>query len=391
MLRPAAAAILCAAVLSATGCAPTNDDIRVIQTGGPVYEVSSQGVTQVKAIAQPAGRGTIILEGGGSYLDAASTLTVADAGPKPVLCLIDTAAEGKGDPYHKFDEMGGVKMLTLDITMDNSNDGQVLEALNSCTGYYFNGGNPELLSKGLLVGQADSRALAVIRSRYQNAGAVIAGTSAGTMILGPITLCECSSKSSINALTKGTLFQAPGYHFVDNMLIDAHFFTRGLIGRQLYALAKTGEPIGLGIDESTAVVVPGDGGLWQVIGESSVALIHRGASTTTARLDGFTISMLNAGDRFDPRTGRVAIAPSRKPVAVGRDSALGPLQMAGIFDPGQLKDLIAAFAPAGNPTAQGYADAEGLAINLVKRPDTAAFADANSISVLNLDIAVSRF
>jgi hypothetical protein len=64
----------------------------------------------------------MILEGGGSYLDEASALTVAYAGPKPVLCLIDTAAGGKGDPYRKFDAYDGVQMVTLDITPKTSAD-----------------------------------------------------------------------------------------------------------------------------------------------------------------------------------------------------------------------------------------------------------------------------
>ncbi len=56
-----------------------------------------------------------------------------------------------------------------------------------------------------------------------------------------------------------------------------------------------------------------------------------------------------------------------------------------------MKELITVFASAPNPMAQGYAEADGLTIDLGKRADTAAFADADSMSVLNLDVAVSRF
>ncbi len=391
MPRSYGAVMILAALLFLAACTPTNDSIRVIQSGGPFYEVVAHGGSVVKPFVQAAGRGTMILEGGGTYLDAASQLTVAYAGPKPILCLIDTAAEGNGDPYRRFDAIDGVTMLTLNITSGTSADPQVIEALNRCTGYYFNGGNPELLSEGLLDGRADSRALAVIRNRFEEAGTVVAGSGTGAMIVGPITLCECGAKSSIVALTTGALYQAPGYRFVDNVLVDAHFFTKGLIGRNLYALAKTGEPASVGIDEGTAVIVPGNGGLWQVIGNSSVAYIQRGPTTSTQRLKGFTISMLNAGDRFDPQTGHVAIAPTRKPQAFGSDPTAGPLQMGDIFAPDRIRQLIATFAAAPNRTAQGYTEAEGLVILLRKRADTAIFADANSMTVLNLDIEVSRF
>jgi cyanophycinase-like exopeptidase len=391
MLRGRGAVTIHAALLALAACAPTNDGIRVIQSNGPVYEVSARGGSPVKPAVQPAGRGTIILEGGGAYLDEASALTVAEAGPKPVICLIDTAAEGKGDPYRKFDAYDGVQMLTLNITPSTAADPQVIEALDRCTGYFFDGGNPDLLSKGLLVGTSDSRSLAVIRNRFERAGAVVAGTGTGAMIAGPITLCECNAKSSIKALTTGLLYQAPGYRFVDKVLVDTNFFTRGLIGRDLYALAKTGGMVSVGIDEGAAVVVPGDGGLWQVIGNSSVAFIQRGPKATAGRLKDFTISLLNAGDRFDPISGRVAVARTRKPQTLANDPAAGPLQVGGIFEPDGLRRLITQFAAGPNPTAQGYAETEGLVIGLGKRADTAVFSDGSSTSVMNLDIEVSHF
>lgn len=391
MTQRVRAAILIAAFSFLAACTPSNDNIRVIQSGGPVFEVKARGGSTVKPMAQAPGRGIMVLEGGGSYLDAATALTVAHAGAKPVLCLIDTAAEGKGDPYDRFDAFDGVDMLTLNITPDTNDDPRVIEALQRCTGYYFNGGNPELLSKGLLVGGGDSPALAVIRQRHETAGAVVAGTSAGAMIVGPITLCECSSKSSVGALTKGILYQAPAYRFTDDVLIDAHFFTHGLIGRELYALAKTGLRASVGIDESTDVVVPGDGGLWQVIGASGVVFIQRGPNASTAQLKGFTLSLLNDGDRFDPTSGHVAMATARKQRALATDPAASSLQMGGIFESDTFHKLVTAFALAPNPVAQGYAESEGLVITLRKRPDTMVFGDAGSVSVLNLDIEITHY
>ncbi len=391
MTGPIRAAILIAAFAFLAACAPSNDNIRVIESGGPVFDVKARGGSTIKPVAQAPGRGIMVLEGGGSYLDAATELTVAHAGAKPVLCLIDTAADGKGDPYDRFDAFDGVDMLTLNITSDTNDDPKVIEALQRCTGYYFNAGNPELLSKGLLIGGHDSPALAVIRQRHNNAGAVVAGTSAGAMIVGPITLCECSAKSSIGALTKGTLYQAPAFRFTDKVLIDDHFFAHGLIGRELYALAKTGLPASVGIDETTAVVVPGNGGLWQVIGASSVAFIQRGPNASTTRLKGFTLSLLNDGDHFDPLSGHVAMAIARKQQAMATDPAAGPLQMGGIFDADTFHKLIIAFAQAPNPVAQGYAETEGLVVTLRKRPDTMVFGDSGTLSVLNLDIDITHF
>ena len=109
------------------------------------------------------------------------------------------------------------------------------------------------------------------------------------------------------------------------------------------------------------------------------------------RLKGFTISLLNAGDRFDPVTGRVAMAPGRKAQAVVNDPAAAPLKLGGIFEPDRMRQLVVQFAAGPNPTAQGYAEAEGVVISLRKRADTAIYTDAMSTSVLNLDIEISRF
>jgi cyanophycinase len=390
-IRRPGAVVWLATLLALAACYDnTNDNLRIIVSSGTVYEVPARDAPPVKPIPQRAGRGTMILEGGGVSVDAASELTVALAGNNPALCLIDTAQEGKGDPYHKFDKIGGLKMWTLNITARTADQGNVLEALRSCTGYYIDGGNPELLSTNLLRGTADTQALQIIRQRFQQKGAVVAGASAGAMIVGPVTLCECGSSSSVHALAEGRLYEAPGYRFVDGLLVDAHFFARGLIGRHLYALADTRLPVGVGIDESTAVVVPGDGGPWQVIGDSSVALIQRGSKATVDHLVGFTISLLNAGDRFDPHTGKITVAPTRKPVAIGNEPAAAPLQMTDIFGPDQLRQMILALVPAPSAVAQGISQKDGLAIELRKRSDTMAFADANSLSVLNLEVSAGN-
>src|SRR5262249_47717076 len=237
-------------------CDPTtNDDVRVIISSGPVYEVPARTAPAVKPIPQKPGRGTLILEGGGTSLDEASRLTVALAGVKPVLCLFDTTPKGGGDPYHKFDGIGRLKMLTINVTSNISEQASVIEALQGCTGYFFNSGDPIMLSNALRPNAQDSPALKIIRKRFELNGAVVAGTGIGAMMAGDLSLCDCGSESSVGALTQGTIFEAPGFVFVHGVLIDAHFFARGVIGRHLYALADTQEPVGVGIDETTAVIV----------------------------------------------------------------------------------------------------------------------------------------
>jgi cyanophycinase len=390
MARAFRAAALLAASFALGACnSPGDDGLRIIVSSGPVYEVPARDAPHVKPIAQKAGRGTLILEGGGTSVDEASRLTVALAGAKPVLCLIDTTPQGAGAPYHKFDGIGGFKMLTINVATNSSEQASVVDALESCTGYFFNAGDPALLSAAFRPNAEDSAALKIIRRRFERDGAVVAGAGAGAMMAGDLTLCECGPESSVEALTKDTVFEAPGFVFIHGVLIDAHFFARGLIARHLYALADTKEPVGVGIDEATAVVVPGRGGLWQVIGDGSVALIKRGARSSPGHLEGFSISVLNAGDSFDPVTGRVVIAPKRKPLPMARNPAAAPIEVSGIFQPGRALDLIDALARSPSLAARGYDDASAMSVKLSKTPRSAAYGDGSSLSILNFGLAIS--
>ena len=68
-------------------------------------------------------------------------------------------------------------------------------------------------------------------------------------------------------MLEGHLFKAPGFEFLSApVLIDAHFFARGLMGRHLFALARDKLPAGVGIDEDAAVLISSDQQTWRVIG-----------------------------------------------------------------------------------------------------------------------------
>jgi cyanophycinase len=366
-------------------------DAEGAEPGPPIFDIPAHIGQPVTPIPRHFGRGTLILEGGGYGVDAVTQQIVALAGADPVLCLIDTASGGASAPEARFDAIGDLRMLVLDITAGNWGDPAVLEALKSCGGFYFDGGDPGELSRGLLNDTDDSPALAVIREKFEREGAVVAGTSAGAMIAGPVTLCECGATSSELALEKGKLFQAPGFHFLDGLLIDAHFFTRGLIGRHLYALATTGKDTGVGIDEATAVIVPGDGGPWTVEGSSAVALIYRSAVGGGGRLEGFSFNLLASGDKFDPVSRKIIVDSGQKPIRVERGADAMPLHADDIFAPGRVKGLVEAFASTPTDRAEGVDKEIGLAIEFAKRPDTAAFADGDKISVLGLDLGVSSY
>src|SRR5690606_18389706 len=286
---PAAAALF----LALAACAGTDGPRR---GAFPDYRLP-EPAAMPEPIAQRPGRGTLILHGGGYAARPTLDRIVARAGFAPALCVIDTASEGSGESGRFFRGYEALKLRAITIDGTNADAPATIEALRGCSAYFFGGGDPQRLSEAFRPGGRESAALATIRERFERRGATVAGSSAGAMIAGPVTLCECGQSSSIAALLQGTLFQAPGFDFVDGVLVDAHFFARGLLGRHLYALARNGVRIGVGIDEETAVIVPGDGdgdgALWEVVGSRAVAVIEAPPDASTDALHGFTLSLLS--------------------------------------------------------------------------------------------------
>jgi cyanophycinase len=99
-----------------------------------------------------------------------------------------------------------------------------------------------------------------------------------------------------------------GFALVTNAIIDQHFVRRKRHNRLLSLVLEHPVRLGVGVDESTALVVEPDG-TWRVSG-ASVAVIYdaRQSAVTpagaTLGASGMTMHVLPAGGRFDPRTGR---------------------------------------------------------------------------------------
>ena len=80
----------------------------------------------------------------------------------------------------------------------------------------------------------------------------------------------------------------------------------------MFALARDRIPVGVGIDEDTAVLVPGDGSPWVVLAGKSVAIVRKPDDARMDSLHQFGISILSPGDRFEPTTNEIRVAAKRQ-------------------------------------------------------------------------------
>jgi hypothetical protein len=98
------------------------------------------------------------------------------------------------------------------------------------------------------------------------------------------------------------------------VFVDQHVIARGRFGRMLPAMLASGDRIGLGVDEDTALIVRG--GVAEVAGRSGVVLIDLRSATVQAAqplaLRDARISYLGSGDQAVLATGAVTVAAARR-------------------------------------------------------------------------------
>jgi cyanophycinase len=267
---------------------------------GPLY-ATAQEIGPVK--------GSLVVAGGGSLRDSGILerfLDLAGGGDQPIV-VIPTA--GEQDEYDEsWDGLrelraAGARTLTVLHTRDRSvADTDAFAApILAARGVWFPGGRQWRLADSYL-NTRTHRALTALLER----GGVIGGTSAGATIQGSFMV---RGDTKGNELMVGD--HVDGLAFLKNVTIDQHLLKRNRQFDLLPVIEARPQILGVGIDESTAIIVRGDA--FEVIGRSYVAIYD-----AQRRLDsGGQFYLLAPGDRYDMKT-RHATRPTTKTEPLGR-------------------------------------------------------------------------
>lgn len=182
-----------------------------------------------------------------------------------------------------------------------------LERIAYATGVFFTGGNQLRLSTIL----GGTRAAKMIR-QINAAGVTVGGTSAGASILSDHMIAFGSEGSSPRA---DSVRLAPGLGLTNRFIIDQHFRQRDRLGRLVSALAYNPFPVGIGLDEDTAVFIGPDNTL-EVEGSGTVTVVdaHETEFSSMAQADendpvcliGLRLHILVAGATFNLHTRKAA-------------------------------------------------------------------------------------
>ena len=120
------------------------------------------------------------------------------------------------------------------------------------------------------------------------AGSVIAGTSAGAAVMSAQMLTGDQRKHpeytpTYEVLEADNIDLAPGLGLLTGVIVDQHFVARSRHNRLLTAVIEFPDVVGLGIDESTALLVEGNRA--EVVGDAQV-LVFRNPDGSAERQDG---------------------------------------------------------------------------------------------------------
>lgn len=239
--------------------------------------------------------GAVALVGSGEYTDAMNETdsyllqTIGGAHAARVVVLPTASGLEPGSPQ-RWNSMGvahfqalGVADVRTSLIVDRASaaDEAQLALLRDADLYYFSGGNPQYVVETL----RDTPAWEFIAQAHAS-GAVLAGCSAGAMMLGGKTM-------SLRVAMTGLIEWKEALGVVPRCIVFPHFdrmpgFLTAPVVRRLLGGMPAG-CVGLGIDEDTALVrvAPPDAAgsaCWRVMGRQAVTLFEDTAPSKVLRM-----------------------------------------------------------------------------------------------------------
>jgi cyanophycinase len=252
------------------------------------------GLAQGKLAAQ--GAGPLVVVGGGSTgEDIIARALQISGGPAAVVAVLpqSSAVADAGDGSVQMWLKAGARE-SYKLGFDDR--AAARRGLERATLIWMPGGSQSRFMDAITGTGLDD----VIRSRHQ-AGTTVGGTSAGAAVLSRIMI---TGDSDLQSITAGKTVTREGLGLWPDAIVDQHFLRRQRVNRLIGAVLDHPSLVGIGVDESTAVIVRGSA--FEVIGKSAVVVVdgRRGAISPTPpggvhAGTGLMLHVLRAGMSWD--------------------------------------------------------------------------------------------
>ncbi|WP_264524664.1 cyanophycinase [Flavobacterium sp. N502536] len=254
-------------------------------------------------------KGRLFIIGGGDRSDALmkQVLSVADLSQKDYIVVLPMSSE-EPDSSFIFFKSQMVKLTPHPIVMLNFNkemaqNKRLADSLQKAKLIFISGGDQ---TRFMNVVQ-NSPVKTAIQKAYEN-GSTISGTSAGaavmseTMITGNQKL-QKEYSGTFDNIRYDNLETAEGLGLLQTAIIDQHFLKRNRYNRLLSALVEFPALTGIGIDESTAIIVRNN--QIEVAGESEVIVVKKPKGILKSKnnnlisIENLQMSIYTAGQKFN--------------------------------------------------------------------------------------------
>jgi cyanophycinase len=267
-------------------------------------------------VAEDDARGQLVIIGGGTpnprILRKFVDLSGGDKATLVVLPMASEDAPGAGQSAVEELTLAGARSVqTLILDRDLANTSSALALLRAASGVFFSGGDQSRLTRALKNTDAE-----VLLHEMFRGGAILAGTSAGAAVMSEIMITGGERRPDSEDYANGKIeadnvVTAPGFGFLEGVIVDQHFVRRARNNRLLSLILENPSCLGVGIDERTSIWVKPDH-TFEVLGEGA-AIVFDAKTATVRRLGGgpgleaagVTVHVLRDGSIFDLNGRRV--------------------------------------------------------------------------------------
>ena len=254
--------------------------------------------TPPSATSPAVPHGTLVIVGGGGMPREALDRFIAAAGGKDAkIVVVPTVADPKtfAGEMRLFTKAGCTNVVVVAArTPAEADAAENLSHLAEARGVWFGGGRQWRFVDAF----EGTKCLAAFHDVLRRGG-VIGGSSAGATIQGEYL---CRGSPVVNTIMSAHGYER-GFAFLPGSAVDQHF-TQRKRGPDLEALVRRRpDLLGIGIDESTALVV--NGARAEVVGAHTVSFYPPGKDRDAAAAEPPPPIVLRAGESYDLRSSSV--------------------------------------------------------------------------------------
>lgn len=256
---------------------------------------------------QPVPKGKLFIIGGGSRPDAMIERIIQEAGLRQggyAVILPMSSAEPDSSVYYArapFVKLGVSNIYGLQFVKGEQLRKSKVDSIRNAKLVYISGGDQNRFMEVVLGTEIES----AIHEAYQK-GSMIGGTSAGAAVMSKVMITGNELKhpeysSTFQNIEEANIEIKQGLGLLETVIVDQHFVARSRHNRLISAIIEYPDKKGIGIDESTAILVSGND--VEVVGESQVIILENPKRSKVVRngklgASGLQMTVLLPGDKF---------------------------------------------------------------------------------------------